>query len=210
MKFTIKSTDTEVLLKQCNLKNAISPGALDVLQETIYCIRNLGGKWAWDFNSVKDGFILFQDLIFDNAISAYYNRDDFINDHDMIEAMCEACEILLKLAWGLKSWRRRPLIYAAYTDRNGEQQSRVFTAYADYYGATLGAELDTCIEFSFAPGTYKDYAARQDHARDLAIRFQSEQRPGLSLGELAAIEDFFYTVGRRYGLLREFRENCIC
>lgn len=29
-------------------------------------------------------------------------------------------------------------------------------------------------------------------------------------GELYHIQNFFETMGKRYGLLREFRENCIC
>lgn len=31
-----------------------------------------------------------------------------------------------------------------------------------------------------------------------------------SYGELADWQEFFETYGRKYGLLREFRENCIC
>lgn len=55
--------------------------------------------------------------------------------------------------------------------------------------------------------TYKQNKAA---AREMAITWQdaaSEQN--LSYGELAEIGDTFYKLGKRYGLLSEFRENGI-
>ena len=47
--------------------------------------------------------------------------------------------------------------------------------------------------------------------RDTAIEWQSNfGRCAYSWGELAKWQDFFETYGKRYGLLREFRENGIC
>lgn len=106
--------------------------------------------------------------------------------------------------------KKRPF-YAAYIDYNGELHSDFFECSCHDCTSKLFYPVDneilTIIPFEVKGRTYRE---RQEHARDLAIRFQSEQRPGLSWGEIAAITDFFYTVGRRYGLLREFRENCIC
>lgn len=54
------------------------------------------------------------------------------------------------------------------------------------------------------------YAARKAAAREQAIdwqMWQSEQN--LSYGELAAYQAHFETLGRRFGLLQEFRENAI-
>lgn len=55
--------------------------------------------------------------------------------------------------------------------------------------------------------TYKE---KKERARQEAIDWQLESaNEQLSYGELAAIGDYFYKLGKRYGLLREFRENGI-
>lgn len=60
----------------------------------------------------------------------------------------------------------------------------------------------------------KTYADRKESLRNLAIDFQSANDGDtdltLSYGELCDVCDFFERMGRKYGLLREFRENCIC
>jgi len=59
----------------------------------------------------------------------------------------------------------------------------------------------------------KTYAERKANAAELARELQSIESEtsggGLSWGEYSIITDFFEEVGRRFGLLREFRENCI-
>ena len=55
-----------------------------------------------------------------------------------------------------------------------------------------------------------NYREKQEHLKDLAINFQLHfSALSWSYGELAAIYNFFETNGRRYGLLKEFKENCI-
>lgn len=47
--------------------------------------------------------------------------------------------------------------------------------------------------------------------RDFAIEWQYNfSELDYSYGEMAIYNDFFATFGKRYGLLREFRENGIC
>lgn len=58
--------------------------------------------------------------------------------------------------------------------------------------------------------TGKTYKEKQEEVRDKAIRFQMIDEGGLSWGELADIQSYFETYGKRYGLLREFKENGIC
>jgi hypothetical protein len=60
-----------------------------------------------------------------------------------------------------------------------------------------------------APATY---AEKKDLLREFAIDYQSADvgSSGESWGELASWESFFCNIGRKYGLLREFRENWIC
>lgn len=56
-----------------------------------------------------------------------------------------------------------------------------------------------------------NYAERKNHAEELAKRWQLDFS-GLSwsYSELVVIQDYFYKIGKRYGLLKEFKENCIC
>lgn len=53
--------------------------------------------------------------------------------------------------------------------------------------------------------TYKELKA---NAREKAINWQNKYYP-YSYEGLAILGDYFYKLGKRYGLLREFRENGI-
>ena len=58
----------------------------------------------------------------------------------------------------------------------------------------------------------KTYQERQSDLHGKAIEWSNSvgQYPKWSYGELADIQGFFETNGRRYGLLNEFRENATC
>ena len=54
------------------------------------------------------------------------------------------------------------------------------------------------------------YQRCKENARQKAIDWQRQSaEQSLSYSELAAYGDYFTKRGRRYGLLREFRENAI-
>ena len=55
------------------------------------------------------------------------------------------------------------------------------------------------------------YQKRKNAARDKAIEWQYDfNNHNYSWGELADIQERFEKLGKKYGLLREFRENGIC
>lgn len=58
----------------------------------------------------------------------------------------------------------------------------------------------------------RSYRAAQERARDEALAFCESFAEGRSwsYGEIAGRQAYFEQQGRRYGLLREFRENDIC
>lgn len=59
--------------------------------------------------------------------------------------------------------------------------------------------------------TKEYYAKRKENARNEAIKWQYKiSDKSISWAELAEAGDYFYTLGKRYGLLREFHENGIC
>ena len=56
-----------------------------------------------------------------------------------------------------------------------------------------------------------NYQKQKERVRNEAIEWQLDfDNHNYSWGELAVFGDYFYTMGKRYGLLREFRENGIC
>ena len=57
----------------------------------------------------------------------------------------------------------------------------------------------------------KKYYEKKAHARQIAIDWQSRiaSRPGWSLNWLANWIERFERIGRKYGLLKEFKENGI-
>lgn len=58
--------------------------------------------------------------------------------------------------------------------------------------------------------TKKTYQEKKEAARQEAIDWQYEAaEQDLSYGELAETQGRFERLGRRYGLLQEFRENAI-
>ena len=58
--------------------------------------------------------------------------------------------------------------------------------------------------------TGETYEEKKNEVRAKAIEFQHIDNGGLSFLEVCDICNYFETYGRRYGLLREFKENGIC
>ena len=57
----------------------------------------------------------------------------------------------------------------------------------------------------------KTYQKAQEAARLFAIDTQNIiSESNFSYGEIADIQDILHALGRRFGLVREFKENCIC
>lgn len=57
----------------------------------------------------------------------------------------------------------------------------------------------------------KNYQERKGYLENIAIDYSNNFASlSWSYGELAEIGNWFYENGKRYGLLREFRENGIC
>jgi hypothetical protein len=56
-----------------------------------------------------------------------------------------------------------------------------------------------------------NYQVAKENARQKAIDWQDYFRESsMSCGEIAYWQEYFEKLGKRYGLLTEFRENCIC
>ena len=56
----------------------------------------------------------------------------------------------------------------------------------------------------------RTYQERKERARQIAIDWQlNEAGKSMYMSEYAEIGNYFYKLGRRFGLLLEFRENAI-
>ena len=59
--------------------------------------------------------------------------------------------------------------------------------------------------------TKQYYENRKAEVREEAIEWQADfSNHNYSYGEIAYYAEHFRRLGKRYGLLREFKENCIC
>ena len=57
----------------------------------------------------------------------------------------------------------------------------------------------------------KTYQQAKNNAQEFAIDTQNIiSECNFSYGEIADISDTLYKLGKRFGLVREFKENCIC
>lgn len=58
--------------------------------------------------------------------------------------------------------------------------------------------------------TKKTYQEKKEQARLEAIEWQKEQaEKSLTYGELAYLQEYFTRLGKRFGLVKEFRETAI-
>lgn len=97
---------------------------------------------------------------------------------------------------------------------DGEQQFAIY--YKNRYGYEQWCKdtfSPTCenIEVLDFKIRGNSYAEKKASLEDLAMDYYSNfSMLSWSYGELAEIQDFFYTNAKRYGLLKEFKENCVC
>lgn len=97
----------------------------------------------------------------------------------------------------------------ANLERDGRTATHLFPGWPELHAATFSPDVTPreIIPLKIGGRTYKE---RQDNLRELAIEVQLADDGGLSWSENQALGAFFEEQARRYGLLREFRENAIC
>lgn len=101
---------------------------------------------------------------------------------------------------------------AVFRDQNGERQCNIYHDHDTYFRDTFSPACERIVLIDLSKAKGKTYAERKSYIQELAIEYSnsmSEIYP-ISWGELADIQEFFEKYGKRYGLLREFRENAIC
>ena len=101
------------------------------------------------------------------------------------------------------------MFYAKYRDINGEEVAKLYDRGEDYARDTFSPLVEplTVIDFSVKG---KNYRERQSSVQTIAMDFQTADIGGLFMSDYARIGEWFSTQGKRYGLLKEFRENAVC
>ncbi len=100
--------------------------------------------------------------------------------------------------------------YVRYQDTDGAFKSCIYHSFSKYFADTFSPAIKVVawLRLGVKGKTYQD---RRENLRDIAVDWSYMQADAvLSWREYAEITDFFEKNGRRYGLLREFRENCVC
>lgn len=101
------------------------------------------------------------------------------------------------------------MFFASYKDAFGNEHANLYFDYPSFYADTFSPECEIIQLIEFAIHG-KNYRERKNSLEEIAIEFSYNSVCGLSYSEMCYIQNFFETMGKRYGLLREFRENAIC
>ena len=112
----------------------------------------------------------------------------------------------MNIYWKLK---RPPKMFLATISRNGKEYTSIYYDFETLYKDTFSPEAEI-VNYIPLQVSGRNYQEKQNSLRETAIEFSNAELSDMSYSEWAAIGSFFETNGRRYGLLKEFRENTIC
>ena len=104
------------------------------------------------------------------------------------------------------------MIYAKLKYFDGHTEAYCFQNWDKYNTATFSPTVETLALIELK-ASGKTYAERQASAIRLALDFQEAENDadiGLSYMECVNISNAFYEIGKRCGLLNEFRGNGLC
>ena len=105
------------------------------------------------------------------------------------------------------------MFYARIKHPEGFTEKKLYWNWDAYHHDTFSPDAETLDILGFSVSG-KNYHDRKESARNLAIDFSTMVSESadvdLSCAELYYIGQYFSDIGRKYGLLREFRENAIC
>ena len=100
-------------------------------------------------------------------------------------------------------------MFYAKLKQGNEETGVLYEDFQDYISDTFSPEVETMVIIPFTVHG-SNYAERRENVRETAIDFQAADCGGLYMSDMAQIYGWFEKMGKRYGLLKEFRENAIC
>lgn len=98
------------------------------------------------------------------------------------------------------------IFYAEWRDENEQLKGGLYFSWDEYHRDTFSplTHDHRLIVFETHGKTYRD---RKESVRNTAIDWSNMEHADMYWGELALIGAWFEKMGRRYGLIEEFREN---
>ena len=101
-------------------------------------------------------------------------------------------------------------MFYAKLKQDGQIVGNLYHDFQDYISDTFSPEVETMVIIPFTVHG-SNYAERRENVRGTAMEFQTANDcDGLYMSDMAQIYGWFAKMGKRYGLLKEFRENCVC
>lgn len=103
-------------------------------------------------------------------------------------------------------------MFYAKLKRDGQIVGNLYHDFQDYVNDTFSPEVETLEIVSFTVHG-KNYRERRADVEDKAIICQNDYfDPDVEIDmfDWTDISSWFEKMGKRYGLLKEFRENCVC
>ena len=99
------------------------------------------------------------------------------------------------------------MFYAKFIS-NGQEHAELYSDFQKYFADTFSPDtvLMELIDFTIHGKTYSD---RKRSLYDIAVAWSNSDSAGLYLDELCDIDDWFFRMGKRYGMREEFKENAI-
>lgn len=103
------------------------------------------------------------------------------------------------------------MFIAVFEDPHKNIHTNIYYMPESFYKDTFSPDCNILAVLGFSiPG--KSYQERKEAARLLAIEYQNINNDFSicwSYSELVTLNSYFENIGRRYGLINEFKENCI-
>ncbi len=101
-------------------------------------------------------------------------------------------------------------MFLASYKQDKKQYNNIYYNYDEFYKDTFSPKTQDINILSFKVSG-KTYNEKKENARNNAINYQLNfSNLNWSYLELNMIESYFQKVGKKYGLLKEFKENAIC
>lgn len=100
------------------------------------------------------------------------------------------------------------MFYGSYVS-DGEKHAAIYDSWDLFHRDTFNP---LCEEITIIPfeSHGKSYADRRESVRNTTVEWSNCEEWPLSWSEVHTVTDWFYRMGKRYGLLTEFRENGLC
>ena len=100
-------------------------------------------------------------------------------------------------------------MFLASYKQDKKQYNNIYYNYDEFYKDTFSPKTQDINILSFKVSG-KTYNEKKENARNNAINYQLNfSNLNWSYLELNMIESYFQKVGKKYGLLKEFKENCV-